>query len=68
MAPLDKEYAMVIIMTLLGSMIVCETLFPGALQRACTPAVRELQRQQIRVSSLIEASAAHTTGRDYRWE
>jgi hypothetical protein len=59
---------MVFLLTLLGSMIICDALFCGDPQRMLAATTQTLHRWQERVSPLIAAGGRHATGRDYRWE
>jgi hypothetical protein len=59
---------MVFLLTLLGSMIVCEALMCGNLQRALATTAPNLDRRLEHVSSLMTANGYYEIGRDYRWE
>jgi hypothetical protein len=64
-----KESSMVFLLTLLGSMIVCEALFCGDLQRLLATTARAVRLRQEHVSLIVIAACAYgVTGRDYRWE
>lgn len=56
------------IVALLGSMIVCQALYPGELARACGEIGRAARRRQDRLTSLIAGMNRRPPGRDYRWE
>lgn len=59
---------MIFLWTLLGSMIVCEALMCGNLQRVLATTARDLNRWQEHVSTLLAESGYYEIGRDYRWE
>lgn len=59
---------MIFLFTLLGSMIVCEALMCGNLQRVLLTTARDFNRWQEHLSSLLAANGYYEIGRDYRWE
>jgi hypothetical protein len=63
-----KEPSMIFLWALLGSMIVCEALICGNLQRALATTARDFNRWQEHVAALLAANGYYEMGRDYRWE
>ncbi|MGI8857564.1 MAG: hypothetical protein ACR2JW_17660 [Thermomicrobiales bacterium] len=59
---------MIFLLTLLGSMVVCEAYFCGDLRQALTATTQEVRHRQERASLLIVTHTYGATGRDYRWE
>jgi hypothetical protein len=63
-----KESSMVFLLTLLGSMIVCDVIVCGDLRRVLLTTAQDLLRWHERIATRIVASEGDTTGKDYRWE
>jgi hypothetical protein len=60
---------MVFLLTLLGSMIVCEALFCGNMRRVLATTTKEVRHRQEHVTLILIAACAYgVAGRDYRWE
>jgi hypothetical protein len=59
---------MVFLLTLLGSMIVCEALFCGDLRRVLATTRRDVPRWHASAWAMIAASGYYEMGGDYRWE
>jgi hypothetical protein len=59
---------MVFLLTLLGSMIVCEAFFCGDVRRMLATTARDVRHWDACIWPLIAANGCYGTGRDYRWE
>ncbi len=59
---------MIFLLTLLGSMVICEAYVCGDLRQVLATTAQGVRHRQERASLLIAAHTYGATGRDYRWE